>query len=132
VLVLQALLHARLGEHAAARAALDGAAALLQGGDTLPFGELAAARSEAERRAGDASAAARALAEGESVRADLGLGPDSVLGRRLREMRLALEALAGSPSPALLEDNVDEAKAEHAATLLEEAAVEARLVDLAP
>ena len=89
------LLHVRQGRSDAARSAPDAGDALLRdAGARLDLTALPCARVETEHLAGDRDAACAALAEAESLAAEVGVGPDSEAGRALARVRALLERSA--------------------------------------
>jgi predicted ATPase/class 3 adenylate cyclase/Tfp pilus assembly protein PilF len=80
------------GELEQARTTLAAAISQLGGVDRREHAKLLCKRARVEHLAGDASAACAALAEAETIAADLQPGPDSDLGQELVKTRAALAA----------------------------------------
>jgi predicted ATPase/class 3 adenylate cyclase/Tfp pilus assembly protein PilF len=82
------LLHARQGRHDAARHFLESGEALLRAAsDAFGLGVLLTSRAEAHHIAGDATAAATALAAASSIAAEVGASPASEIGHALARVR---------------------------------------------
>ena len=85
-----AVIRAERGELAGARALFSQGESQLRGVHSLELAKLLCKRAPVERRAGDRAAARRALAEAESIAAQLDARPESELGRAIAEVRVDL------------------------------------------
>jgi len=87
------LLHARQGRHDDARRSLESGEALLRSAsDAFGLGVLLTSRAEAHHLAGDATAAATALAAASSIAAEVGASPVSEIGLALARVRALIDA----------------------------------------